>query len=513
MKMKHRFFPIILLCAASLSQVVPVYGLGTATEQNSSTRRKAATPKSKNRKRNKSIKSQTETLNKEEMRRRQSEAQKEIRQTQKQIAENDRSIKKGLADLNRLGSEISENKKQVAVMTTQIGDLNGKISILQNGIDDHRKELSIIRQKYLSALKKMRLNKGKTSALAFIFASEDFNQAMRRMRYLKQFSEWRDRQTAMINNKVDKLQYETSLLSQTKNDKNRVLGQRLHVQKTLETQHARQDMLVGELRKNGVALKDHLRKKQAEANDLRNRIAAVIAEEQRKAEMQRRAEEERRRKEEKAAEQRRIEEEKRQQQLAMAEGSEKQETEKQRKESDKKKNHSDYAKARKRRPRSQRDNNRDLAVAAPSKSDKSKTEIFSSFEAAKGSLPRPVAGEFRITSPFGRHSLPDLPDVMYDNPGIDAEVAKGASAKAVFEGRVSGVYVLPGYNNVIILNHGPYYTIYGNISAPSVKVGDRVNQGQSIGKLAVDPDNNSHSTIHFEVWRNREKLNPANWIR
>lgn len=513
--MKHGFLPIILLCATSLSQLVPVYGLGTAIEQNASKKRKVATPKSKNSKRNKTINPQTETLNQEEMRRRQSEAQKEIRQTQKQIAENDRSIKKGLADLNRLGSKISENKKQVAAMTTQIDDLNGKISILQNDIDDHRKELSIIRHKYLSALKKMRLNKGKTSALTFIFASENFNQAMRRMRYLKQFSKWRDRQTAMINNKVDKLQYETALLSQTKNDKNRVLRQRLHVQGALENQHIRQNMLVGELRKNGVALKEHLRKKQAEANDLRNRIAAIIAEEQRKAEMQRRAKEERRRKEEKAAEQRRIEEEKRQQQLAITEESEKQETEKQRKKSDKKKknNYSDYAKARKRRPRSQRDNNRNSAIATPSTSDKSKAEAFSSFEAAKGSLPRPVAGEFRITSPFGKHSLPDLPDVMYDNPGIDAEVAKGASAKAVFEGRVSGVYVLQGYNNVIILNHGSYYTIYGNISSPSVKVGDRVNQGQSIGRLAVDPDNDSHSTIHFEVWRNREKLNPANWIR
>ena len=146
-------------------------------------------------------------------------------------------------------------------------------------------------------------------------------------------------------------------------------------------------------------------------------------------------------------------------------------------------------------------------------SDLAKAADYGNFEAAKGNLPRPVSGAFRVTSPFGRHPLPDLPDVMYDNPGIDAEVSQGASAQAVFSGRVSGVYMLPGYNTVVIVNHGGYYTIYGNIASSAVKVGDTVKQGQALGKLASDPDLPGHSSIHFEVWKNREKLNPMNWIR
>ena len=130
----------------------------------------------------------------------------------------------------------------------------------------------------------------------------------------------------------------------------------------------------------------------------------------------------------------------------------------------------------------------------------------------RGRLPKPVAGGFRVVSPFGRQSLPDLPDVVYDNPGIDAEVAKGASAQAVYSGNVSAVYRVPGFSVVVIVNHGNYYTVYGNIESASVKVGDNVRQGQSLGRLAPDADDPSHSTIHFEVWRHREKLNPMSWI-
>lgn len=131
----------------------------------------------------------------------------------------------------------------------------------------------------------------------------------------------------------------------------------------------------------------------------------------------------------------------------------------------------------------------------------------------KGRLPRPVAGEFRVVSQFGRQSLPDMPDVVYDNPGIDAEVAKGSSALAVYPGKVSAVYVVPGFSTVVILSHNGYYTVYGNIASPSVKMGDNVKQGQGLGRLAEDADNPSKSSIHFEVWRKRDKLNPLSWIR
>ena len=175
------------------------------------------------------------------------------------------------------------------------------------------------------------------------------------------------------------------------------------------------------------------------------------------------------------------------------------------KKSDEKK---DYAEARKRKPRGDKS-----STASKANTAKSSASQAGNFAAMRGSLPRPVSGAFRVTSQFGRHSLPELPDVMYDNPGIDAETSAGASAQAVYGGRVSGVYVIPGFSTVVIVNHGNYYTVYGNIASPSVKVGDVVKQGQAVGKLAPSEDDPSHSSIHFEVWKNRDKLNPLDWIR
>lgn len=484
-------------------------------------------------------KPKTENLTREEMNRRQSAAQKEIIETRKQIAENDKSIRKSLESLKRISAEIGETQKSITMMNNQISTLDNHINSLNNDIQKQTKELENIRKKYLVSLKKMRLTKGKTSALAFIFAAKDFNQALRRMRYLKEFATWRDKQTALIDSKVKKLKYETELLSQSKADQNRLLGHKINAQQELKNKHASQDLMVTELRKNGETLNQHLRKKQAEANDLRNRIAAVIAEEQRRAEQQRRAAEEKERREQEAKQRRRQEEQRRQQLAQSNETLKKDETTtkteknpdlksdiRPKKESkpDTKKTEkinkpestskTQYAEARRRKPR-----NKNTEIASTVRNEAKKVENekkvsnFKNFEDAKGSLPRPVSGTFRITSPFGRHSLPELPDVMYDNPGIDAEVSKGATALAVFEGKVSGIYVLPGYNNVIIINHGNYYTIYGNISAPSVKVGEHVRQGQGIGKVAVNSDDDSRSSIHFELWRNREKLNPQSWLR
>ena len=481
-----------------------------------------------------------------DVKRRQQAAQQEIKKTQAEIAANDKAVKTGLDNLGRINADINAGKKQLADITTQVNTLDRKIGTMQTQIAAGEKDLARMREKYLDAVRKVRLKKGKQSTLAFIFSSESFSQAMRRMRYLKQFSEWRDRQSAQIDAKVKGLRYQTQLLGQTKADKSKALTRRLATQQSLEQQRAKQDVVVAELKKNGQALRSHLARKQSEANDLRNRVAALIAQEQAAAEARRKEEERRQEQARIERERREAEERERRQLIARAEAEKAAESkeeektapkpkkdkektdskkdkdkEKKKKEADRRRSEprkqsgGEYAEARKRRQRG--DTQSPAKVPATSKVEKgsssSKKASYGNFAAAKGNLPRPVSGAFKVVSPFGRHPLPDLPDVVYDNPGIDAQVSQGASAQAVFAGRVSGVYMLPGYNTVVIVNHGGYYTIYGNIAAAAVKVGDSVKQGQALGRLATDPDTPGHSSIHFEIWKNREKLNPMNWIR
>lgn len=504
-----------------------------------------------------------------DVRRRQEATQKEIRLTQQQIKENDIAVKKSLNELGKLEGDINESKRKVAEAGSKVNALQKQITGLQAQIADGEKSLAGLRAEYLKAVRKMRARRREKSMLAFIFSSESFNEAMRRMRYLKQFSEWRERQTKEISAKVTLLKKQSEQLAQTKTMHDRALASQVKARNDLQAQYVRQDAIVVELKKNGQALNSHLAKKQAEVNVLKGRVAALIAEEQRKAEAERKAREqaEAERVAREKAEAERLAREERERERLIAENAAKEKEEKEtpagssekrenvrkkentvkkkdtpRKEVEskpsvtkkrqpapkpkqsgtkKKENEVTYADARRRRPKSAKSSPSATAGKSTSSSASNAGSASSApapsksggFESMKGSLPRPVAGSFKVTSRFGKHSLPDLPDVTYDNPGIDAEVSAGAAAQAVYGGKVSGVYMIPGYSTVVIVSHGGYYTVYGNIASASVKVGDVVKQGQSLGRLAPDEENPSHSLIHFEVWKNRDKMDPLGWIR
>lgn len=514
---------------------------GSKTQKNKKTARKKSSGKTASNSKKNTGKSKNSKETSSDVRKRHEAAMRDIKLTQEQIKANDAAVRKGLNELGKLETEIGDSKKKVAMAAAQVNALEKQIGGLQKNIADNEAKLEKLRREYLKAVKNIRSKKKSNSNLAFIFSSGSFSQAMRRMRYLRQFSEWRDRQTGEIGKHVDALKKETQQLAQSKVMHDRALGTRLAAQRQLETQYSKQDMIVTDLKKNGSALKSHLAAKQKEANALNSRIASLIAEEQRKAETERQAREdaERRRKEqrqeqlarEEAARERAVKEEKSpEKETVIADNSSKKkaaEPARKRKEKPRKDNvaaekktekqtdrkagteqSKNYADARKRRPRG----SGSAAAPAPSASQ-NRSQGAGGFEKMRGSLPRPVSGSFKVTSRFGRHSLPDLPDVMYDNPGIDAEVAAGAVAQAVYGGKVSGVYMIPGFSTVVIVSHGNYYTVYGNLSGASVKVGDVVKQGQGLGRIAAGEDDPGKGSIHFEVWRNREKLDPLGWIR
>ena len=483
-----------------------------------STSKKSSGSKSKSKSKGKS-KSPTTSA---DAKKQQQKAQQEIKLTKQQIEENERLVKKSLNSLNSIKSDILVSEKQIAELSQRETQLSTQLTELDTKIAENEAKLAALRDNYLKVVKKMRLVKGKTDGLSFVFASKSFSQAIRRIRYLREFSKWREEQVAEISGLQTELKSQHEKLAQTKAEIDEVLAKERTVRSQLVAQRTKQDALVDELQRNGVALNSHLQKKQQEVNDLKSKIANLIAAEQRAAEEKRRKEEEAQRKaaEEKARqeaerqaqeEQKRKDEEskKKSESADKKKSADKKESTDKKKSADKKKDDGAYAEARKRKKRS------DDTKKSEAKKD-TKTEVTpsgGSFESMKGALPRPVSGAFKVVVPFGRHALPDLPSVEYDNPGIDAEVSAGASALAVFAGEVSGVYVLKGFDTVVIVNHGSYYTVYGNIATPAVKVGDKVKAGQSLGKLFVDTSDDNRTVIHFEVWKGREKLNPMSWIK
>ncbi len=140
-------------------------------------------------------------------------------------------------------------------------------------------------------------------------------------------------------------------------------------------------------------------------------------------------------------------------------------------------------------------------------------KLSGSFASNKGKLPLPIDRSATVVSSFGRHSHEELERVQLQNNGIDFETSQGAQACAVFPGVVSMVIVMEGYNNVVLLRHGEYLTVYAGIKSLKVRKGQQIEGGQALGTIYSDPADGDRTRLHFEVRHEKQKLNPADWLR
>ena len=151
-------------------------------------------------------------------------------------------------------------------------------------------------------------------------------------------------------------------------------------------------------------------------------------------------------------------------------------------------------------------------VRTSNKTAPSKAEIAMSrsFSKQKGRFSWPVNSGV-ITRRFGKQRHPTLKGVFIKNNGIDIRTEKNAKVKCIHEGRVSSIQYIPGFNQIIIVSHGQYYTVYSNLGSVHVKDGTSVKKGQILGTVQVNKNSNI-SSLHFELWKGRDHLDPQLWI-
>lgn len=144
------------------------------------------------------------------------------------------------------------------------------------------------------------------------------------------------------------------------------------------------------------------------------------------------------------------------------------------------------------------------------KDDPAAVALSAEFSKNKGKLPWPVNGS--IVGKFGKQFHPVFKNLALPaNNGVDIAAAKGADIKSVFNGVVKQVFVMPGYNQCVLVQHGKnYFTFYCKLGTVSVKVGDKVVTGQVLGTMETLSGQNQ---MHFELWKDNVPQNPASWIR
>ncbi len=136
-------------------------------------------------------------------------------------------------------------------------------------------------------------------------------------------------------------------------------------------------------------------------------------------------------------------------------------------------------------------------------------KLAEEFSKNKGKLPWPADGA--VVGRFGRQFHPVFKNLeLPPNNGIDIAVSKNADVKCVFKGVVKQVFVMPGYNQCVLISHGNYFTFYCKLKTVNVKAGDKVGTSDSIGKVDTI---NGDTQLHFEVWQNTKPQNPESWLR
>lgn len=471
-----------------------------------------------------------------DIKRQKRDAQQEISETSQKLKQNKNRTVRSLNDLNRITAEIGEKQRSIKDLSIQIAEINIKIQDVNNRIAIQDSALNKLRANYLIAIKKIRSHRISGNKMMFIFSSESFHQAYRRMRYLKEFSRWREAQTKQIKAAMAELDKQKRQLLALQEEKSKTYSEINAARLSLEGKKNEQNRIIANLKAEQGDLQEVLREQQRKLDELDSQLSRLIEEQEREAaerarqeaERRRKAEEERIRKEEEArrAEEARLkkEQEEREAEIRRNQEQQRREAEKQKREELKRKEkelekqreelrrrQERLAKEREEERKKEEERRRSEPATASPDSD---IKLTGSFESNKGKLPAPVAGSCRIVKPFGRQKHPVLEYVTTDNPGVEIEAEAGATVRSVFGGTVSYIYQVDNeYNYVVILKHGSYMTVYAGLKTISVKKGDTVKAGQALGTLFVDVNDENHSLLHFQVRKGSDKLDPQQWLK
>ncbi|MEO8235780.1 MAG: peptidoglycan DD-metalloendopeptidase family protein [Flavobacterium sp.] len=137
-------------------------------------------------------------------------------------------------------------------------------------------------------------------------------------------------------------------------------------------------------------------------------------------------------------------------------------------------------------------------------------ELANDFKSNRGRLPWPVEKGL-LTKKFGRQPHPLEPSIMIESSGIEISSERGAKARSVFAGEVSGVQQSANGTATIVIRHGDYITTYSNIGKVYVRMGDKVSTKQVLGEVFFNEFTNK-AILKFLIFQNTTKLNPQSWI-
>jgi septal ring factor EnvC (AmiA/AmiB activator) len=375
---------------------------------------------------------------------------KDIEQTSSLLKQTKQDKAATLSRYVTLQKQINKRQQLVETLQAEMGYLLDNMERTATVVIALNDDIERLKTEYVQIARHAYRQKLTHSNWLFLLSAKSFNEAFRRWQYIRQYDRHRQRQARLILDTQQMLLGKIESLEERKKEKENLLSTEQRQSRILGIEMEAKNSLLQELKGDEARLARDLEDKQASANKLNKAIEKVIREEM-----------ERIRREERSA-------------AAAA------------------------------------------SAAAPGKAAVPTATpevniISKEFNSNRGNLPWPVRNGV-ITGHFGRQPHPTIPNIEIVNNGIDIRTDAGAAVRSVFEGTVVGTQFIPGFDYMVILQHGSYYTVYSNLEEVSVKKGDKIIIGQSLGKVSTDQKTRT-SEVHFEIWKEKTRLNPQEWVR
>ena len=358
-------------------------------------------------------------------------------------------------DIKKIELKLSTNSKQKKLIVSNAEDINYKIKLQQNLINNINSQLNLIlieidrNENRLSELKQRELTlkdelskmllsaykkKSNLNKLMFIFSSTSFQQAYKRIQYFKQYANFQDKTLSKIKVNSNEIKNVIVVLDSQKINKKVLIDENEEIKRDLSMEYTGLNYLIAEVNKNQKRYSAEIKQKQKLSREIDKKIQKLIEEA--------------------------------------------------------------LAKAKK------KDGRFELTEEAKL--------ISKNFNANKGKLPSPVI-RGNVVLGFGKQPHPIVKTTTIQSNGVRIRTSSDVEARTIFNGEVYSIIKSKNNTHTILIQHGNFFTVYKNLSDIYVKKGDKLKTKDSIGKIATDPLN-GQTILSFSIFNNGVPQNPRFWI-
>jgi murein hydrolase activator len=418
-----------------------------------------------------------QTPTREDLEKQRQQLKKEIEQTEKMLNDNKAKTKENFVQWKLVNDKVNLQDRVIENINRDIDILDNNIYSIQREIHRYDRLLDTLKQEYAKSMVYAYKNRSNYDFLNFIFSSANFNDAIKRIAYLKSYRNYREMQGENILRTQELRRQRIETLGGVKEKKNIVLDSKNREMEVLEKQKEEKDRILAELKKQGKKLNSQYAAKKKQLLKVDNAIAAAIKramEEARKNAMANAAMEEKKRV---AAEK-------------LNAGTSNIST-----------GGNEKATSGSSRKTPVRNTGESVLL------NPENIVVNANFKSNKGSLPWPVDKGYLLMH-YGTNQLPSGSELVMN--GITVATDIGSPVKSVFEGVVSKVMYVDDIQ-VVIIQHGQYFSTYSNLASVSVQAGQNVKIGQLIGKAAANLD--GVGAVDFYISDEKSNLDPQKWLR